>query len=84
MISVFTIWILSIFANKIGVEIADRLYTHYLKQDWLYHVSRNSAQLTKKIAVEAERVTGGIIIQLMQMNSRLVLALFLGLSIFVE
>jgi ABC-type multidrug transport system fused ATPase/permease subunit len=83
IISVFTIWKLSIFANKIGVEIADRLYTHYLKQDWLYHATRNSAQLTKKIAVETERVTGGIIVPLMQMNSRIVLALFLGISIVI-
>ena len=83
IISVFTIWKLSIFGNKIGVEIADRLYAHYLRQDWLYHATKNSAQLTKKIAIETERVTGGIIVPIMQMNSRIVLAFFLGLSIFV-
>ena len=83
MISVLTIWKFSIFANKISVEISDRLYTYYLKQDWLYHATSNSAQLTKKIAVEAERVTGGIVIPLMQMNSRLVLAVFLSLSIVI-
>ncbi|MDC0092782.1 ABC transporter ATP-binding protein/permease [Alphaproteobacteria bacterium] len=83
MISVLTIWRLSIFANKVGIEISDRLYTHYLKQDWLYHATRNSAQLIKKIAVETDRVTGGIVIPLIQMNSSIVLALFLGLSIFI-
>lgn len=83
IISVLTIWVLSTFANKIGIEIADRLFTHYLRKNWLYHVSTNSSQLTKKIAVEADRVTGGIIIPLIQMNSRLVLSLFLGLSIFI-
>jgi HlyD family secretion protein len=83
IISMFTIWRLSVFAHQVGIEIADRLYTHYLKQDWMYHSSRNSAQLTKKIAVEAQRVTGGIVVPLMQMNSRIVLALFLGLSIFI-
>ena len=46
IISTFTIWGLSMFANKIGTEIADRLYEHYLNQDWLFHVS-SSAQLTK-------------------------------------
>ena len=34
VISMYTIWRLSMFANKIGVEIADRLYTYYLKQSW--------------------------------------------------
>jgi ABC-type multidrug transport system fused ATPase/permease subunit len=83
IISMLTIWRLSIFGNKIGVEISDRLYAHYLKQGWLYHATRNSAHLTKNIAVEAERVTSGIVLPIMQMNSRVVLALFLGLSIFV-
>ena len=83
IISMLTIWRLSIFGNKIGVEISDRLYAHYIKQGWLYHATRNSAQLTKKIAVEAGRVTSGIVLPIMQMNSRIVLALFLGLSIFV-
>ena len=44
------------FANKIGTEIADRIYTHYLRQGWLFHVS--IAQLTRKIATETMRVTG--------------------------
>ena len=40
--SVFTIWRISMFANKVGVEISARFYTHYLKQNWLFH-SSNSA-----------------------------------------
>ena len=50
IISVLTM-VLSTFANKIGIEIADRLFVHYLKQNWLYHVSTNSSGL-QKIAVE--------------------------------
>ena len=48
IISIFTTWRQSMFASKIGTEIADRLYTHYLNQDWLFHASTSSAQLTKK------------------------------------
>jgi len=71
------------FATKVGTEIADRLYTHYLKQDWLFHASGSSAQLTKKIANEAQRVTSGILLPLMQMNARIALALFMSLAIFL-
>ena len=52
MVSMFTIWKLSMFVHHFGTEIADRLYTHYLRQDWLFHASGSSAQLTKKIAIE--------------------------------
>ena len=73
---------ISMFANKVGTEIADRLYNYYLEQNWLFHASGSSAQLTRKIAVETQRVTGGILTPLMQMNARIILALLMILSIF--
>ena len=48
IISVFTVWGLSMFANKIGTEIADRLYAHYLNQDWLFHASGKQCSAYKK------------------------------------
>ena len=71
------------FANKIGTEIADRLYTYYLKQGWLFHASGSSAQLTKKIATETMRVTGAILVPLMHLNAKVVLALLMITSIFI-
>ena len=83
IISIFTVWGLSMFANKIGTEIADRLYTYYLKQGWLFHASGSSAQLTKKIATETMRVTGAVLVPLMQMNSKVILSLLMSISIFL-
>ena len=83
IISMYTIWRLSMFANKIGAEIADRLFTHYLKQNWLFHANRSSAQLTKKIAAETERLTNGVLVPMMQMNARIVLSVFMSLGIFI-
>ena len=83
IISMITIWRLAMFAQRTGTEIADRLYSHYLKQTWLFHASGSSAILTKKIAVECARVTGGILLPLMNMNAKIVLATLLSLSIFL-
>ena len=83
IISMFTTWMQSMLANKIGSEIADRLYTYYLMQDWLFHASGSSAQLTKKIAVETQRVTGHILMPLMYLNARIVLVLLMIISIFI-
>ena len=83
IISMYTIWRLSMFANKIGVEIADRLFTHFLKQNWLFHANGSSAQLTKKIAAETERLTNGVLVPMMQMNARIVLSVFMSLGIFI-
>jgi len=83
LISMFTLWRLFMFANKTGTDIADRLYTHYLKQDWLFHANGSSAQLTKKISTETSRVTSGVLMPLMQMNARIVLAILMSISISV-
>lgn len=82
IISMFTTWMQSMLANRIGSEIADRLYRHYLMQNWLFHASGSSAQLTKKIAVETQRVTGHILMPLMYLNARSVLVMLMVVSIF--
>lgn len=82
-ISIITTWRLSLFAMQTGTEISDRLYTHYLNQDWLFHASGSSAQLTKQVTTESSRVTHGILQPLMQLNARLVLAILIGTSILL-
>lgn len=82
-ISMFTIWKLSLYAARVGTEIADRLYAHYMQQDWLFHASGSSAHLTKQVSTEAMRVTDLIIQPLMQMNAKLVLAVFISVGILI-
>ena len=83
MVSMLTTWRLCMFATKVGAEISVRLYTYYLKQNWLFHASGSSAQLTKKIVTESSRVAGSIVMPLMHMNARILLALFMSLTIFI-
>lgn len=83
MLSIITTWHLSLFAFSVGTEIGDRLYRYYLHQDWLFHTSGSSAQLTKQIATESMRVTNYVIQPFIQMNARLILATFISVGIFV-
>lgn len=83
VISMFTTWKLSMFATRVGTEISDTLYSYYLKQNWLFHASGSSANLTKKIANETTRVTAQVLLPLMQMNARIALALFMSTAIFL-
>lgn len=81
VISILTTWRLSLYSMQVGTEIADRLYEHYLQQNWLFHSTGSSAQLTKQVATEAPRVTGAIIVPAMQLNSRLVLAVIISAAV---
>ena len=83
IISMFTTWRLSIFGARIGTEIADRLYSYYMQQSWQFHASGSSAQPTKQVSTEAARISSQIVQPLMIMNSKLVLALFISISIVI-
>lgn len=82
-VSMFTTWRLSLYGASVGVQLADRLYSHYMKQDWQFHASGSSAQLTKQVSTESTRISTGIIQPLMQMNAKVVLALFIAISILI-
>ena len=83
LISIFITWRLAMFATKIGVEIGDRLYSHYLNRDWLFHTMKSSSNLTEKISTETYRITHMFLLPLMYMNARLFLTLFVFLILLV-
>jgi len=83
IVSMFTIWRISIFAAEFGTELADRLYSHYMNQDWLFHAKGSSSQLIKGISTESMRVTDLIINPLMQMNARIVTMVLISLFIIL-
>lgn len=83
LLSMYTIWRLSMYGARVGGELSSRLYRHYMHQPWLFHASGSSSQLTNQIAQECARITTGIIQPLMQMNAKLVMASLMAVAIFL-
>lgn len=83
IVSMLTTWRLSVYGASVGTELADRLYAYYMQQSWLFHASGSSAQLTKQVSTESLRISNYIIQPLMNLNSKLVLALLISISIFI-
>ena len=83
LISMFTTWKACMFGCEIGSEISSRLYLHYLKQQWLFHTLNSTANLTKLLHTETSRVSGGILMPLMQMNARVLFSILLSFSILL-
>ena len=52
ILSMYTIWRLSMYAAEVGAELSSRLYNFYIYKPWLFHAQSNSTQLTNKIAQE--------------------------------
>ncbi|MFV8570503.1 ABC transporter ATP-binding protein [Marinobacter sp. SBS5] len=82
-ISMFTSWRLSMYGTRVGSELGNRLFKHYMHQPWLFHVTGSSSQLTNRIVQESGRITGQIINPLMQMNAKLVMAIFMAMAVIV-
>lgn len=82
-ISVFALWQLSMYGARVGAEIGNRLYNHYMHQDWLFHAGGSSSQLTNKIAQETSRLTDGVINPFMQLNSRIILVLLMSIALVI-
>lgn len=83
ILSMLTTWRLAMFAAEVGTEYADRLYAHYLNQNWLFHANTSTAVLSKQIAIEAVRVTDLIILPLILMNAKIVLIVLLLSAIVI-
>ncbi len=83
MLSIFTIWKVSLFASQYGTELGNKLFTNYINQPWSYHLTSNSSELTKKVSVESIRVTDKILTQLMLMNARIVLVVCIAVAVFI-
>ena len=83
LLSMFTTWRLSIFASEVGAEISNRLYKYYMHQNWLFFSSQSSAELIKKVASESLRVSDEVMHPLVQLNAKVVLALFISVGLFI-
>lgn len=83
IISTFTTWKLTMFGTEVGISLANRLYIYYLSQSWLFHTANSSAELTKQITTETNRVISGIIKPILQINAKIVFSFFMLIGMFI-
>lgn len=81
LLSMYTIWRLSVFATRVGAELSKALYSYYLNQTWLYHLSVSNADLLKKVSFETDRVTEGILMHAVKINAKGFFALIVMVSL---
>ena len=83
IVSIYITWRIAMFPPRIGTEIAHRLFSYYLDQDFLFHTKGSSSKLTKKISIESKRVSDQILMPLIYANARIVLVFFIILIMFL-
>ena len=66
---VFLVWKQNRFTYGIGARLSLRLFTIYLRQPYVFHLQRNSAQLIRNVTNEVGIFTGSVLTPLMQLFS---------------
>lgn len=77
LLAIFTLKKITTYGALFGADLGTRLFGNYIYQDWQFHVNSNSSELMKKITSESTRLTEGVLIPILQMNSRILLVIAL-------
>jgi ATP-binding cassette, subfamily B, bacterial PglK len=59
------------FGFQLGRTFSSHLFSHFMQKDYLFHTRTNSSVLINKISKQVDRVTMGLILPFLQINSRL-------------
>ena len=76
--SMFTIWQVSLFAARFGMELGDRLFSLYMRSGWLFHTRANTSDLVKKISDDCLRISDNVISPFLLINARCAVCLLIG------
>lgn len=82
MLSIFTLWKLSLFGAHFGMGLGDKLYEFYLRSSLAFHIKTNSSDLSKQILEESFRVSDNLIIPMLLMNAKIVVAILMVIAMF--
>ncbi len=73
--SAFMYWAITYFSKMQGHIISMRLLKHYLSNNYLFFLERNSSDLGKNILSEIDRVVKGVVLQALQAISKAILTI---------
>ena len=83
--SALTTWGLYRFAWRRNHSISTRLLREYLSRPYIYFIETNSSELIKTLLTEVQQVVAGVLVNGLQMLSRILLAAFtLALLLWVD
>lgn len=66
----FNIWLTMRFIARANHGLSYRLLSYYLKQHYLYHLQRNSAELIKNMMIENGRLINGVVMNVLNISSK--------------
>jgi ABC-type multidrug transport system fused ATPase/permease subunit len=82
LLSIITIWLLSVFAAKFGGKLSDKLYSLYSSMNYSKFILLGSSYITKQIATEVSRLTDNVLQPIVQINARIISGILISVLLF--
>ena len=79
----FNIWLTMRFVVEANQNLSIRLLNYYLRQHYLYHLGRNSAELIKNLMLESGRIINGVVMTVLNIISNYINVLLIAALLFV-
>ncbi|MCM2322909.1 MAG: ABC transporter transmembrane domain-containing protein, partial [Oligoflexia bacterium] len=71
------------YVYRLSSELGRDLFSYYVGRDYLFHVYSNSARLSSNIQAEVRRLADTVLIQVLNLNSRMVTLVFIGTGLMI-
>jgi ABC-type multidrug transport system fused ATPase/permease subunit len=79
----FMYWRMVKFTQMQNLRLKTRLMKQYIEKPYSYHLKKNSSEVAKNIMTEVDRGVGGVVLELMQVISKIVVVLFIFLVLLL-
>ncbi len=83
LFSMLSVYLTLMFGHRVGQEWTCRLFSYYMRKDYLYHTRNNTAQLTSNVVIEVGRVLHGMLLPILSANAKISLLIILLISSFL-
>lgn len=83
LFSMLSVYLTLMFGHRFGQEWTARLFSYYMRKDYLYHTRNNTAQLTSNVVIEVGRVLHGMLLPILSANAKISLLIILLISSFL-
>ena len=83
LVSVYVTWRLNYFCNETGYGIGLSLFYYYINENILFHSDRKTSNLINNITIEANRLTHGVLYNILIFNSKLATATPIVILLFL-
>ena len=83
LFSILSVILLTRVATHGGVYLGNKLFSHYLRKDWVFYLENKKSMMINEIYQETSRVTQNVLVPALMLNKAVYLTLFILVMLMV-